>query len=166
MVNLKSGVILALFFSLATIIGCGDGGKNTNGPVSSSAVNSASSSGNSAKTNEEELGVLVNVPYETEDIVWKEDAAKKRIIAVMRFSTPDSNKIVAEAEKYGQPQPVEIAVETWFPDELTAQGETSGDSALKGVAFPANSFFLEPYTNGRITRIEGGDYFVLELSAK
>ena len=166
MVNFKSGVILALFFSTTILIACGNGAKNTNAPGSSSLANSNSASANSARTNVEELGLLVNVPYETEDIVWKEDAARRKIIAVMRFSPADANKIVAEAETFAQPQNVEIAVETWFPDELTAQSETSGDSALKGLAYSANSFILEPYTNGRITRIEGGDYFVLELSAK
>ena len=84
----------------------------------------------------------------------------------MRFSSADSDKIVAEASKNGSPQNAEIAVENWFPDELVAQGEMSGDNALKGLAYPANAFFLEPYTSGRITRIEGGDYFVLELIAK
>ncbi len=166
MANSKSGVILALFFPLVMLVSCGDKGKNVNAPGISLEPNGVASSSNSARTNVEELGLLVSVPYETEDIVWKEDAAKKRIIAVMRFSTADSNKIVAEAERSGQGQTVEIAAETWFPDELTAQSETSGDSALKGIAYPANAFFLEPYSNGRITRIEGGDYFVLELSAK
>lgn len=166
MINFKYGVILALFLSAATLTACVSGTRNENLPPSTSVANTATANANSAKTNVEELGLLVNVPYLTEDIVWKEDAAKKKIIAVMRFSTADANKIVAEAEKNGAAQTVEIAVENWFPDELTAQGEMSGDNALKGLAYSANAFFLEPYTAGRITRIEGGDYFVLELSAK
>ena len=166
MINLKSGVILALFLSAATLIACVDGNKNANIPGSASVGNSSAATADQPITNAEELGLLINVPYQTEDIVWKEDAARKRIIAVMRFLPEESNRIVVEAEKAGPPQNAEIALENWFPDELTAQGEMSGDSALKGLAYPANVFFLEPYTAGRITRIEGGDYVVLELSAK
>ena len=166
MVYFKYGVILALFLSAATLTACVDGTKNANAPGPSSPANNSAAIANSPNTNVEELGMLVNIPYQTEDIVWKEDGAKKRLIAVIRFSPADSNKIVTEAEKNGPPTNTEIAVENWFPDELTAQGEMSGDSTLKGLAYPANAFFLEPYTAGRITRIEGGDYFVLELSTK
>jgi len=45
-------------------------------------------------------------------------------------------------------------------------GELSGDDSLKGLAYSADSFFQEPYTSGRVIRIDGTDYFVLELSAK
>lgn len=166
MVNFKYGVILALFLSAATLTACVGGSGNANLPASTSTANGPAANANAAKTNVEELGLLVNVPYQPEDIVWKEDSAKKRIVAVMRFSTADSDKIVEEASKSGAVNSVEIAVESWFPDELVAQGEMSGDSALKGFAYPANAFFLAPYTVGKITRIEGSDYFVLELSAQ
>lgn len=166
MMNIKSGVILALFLSTASLLACVGGNKNANVPPTTTASNSPGANANSAKTNVEELGLFVNVPYETEDIVWKEDTANKKVIAVLRFSPLDANKIVAEAEKNGPPQNVSIAVENWYPDELTAQSEISGDSTLKGLAYPANTFYLAPYTTGRITRIEASDYFVLELSAK
>ena len=156
-------VILALFLIAVLLSACGGRtDKNTNVNVS----NNSSEMVNTAKTNVEELGLLVSVPYEPEDIAWKEDTANKKVIAVLRFSPADANKIVTEAEKTGAPENLSVAVETWFPDELTAQSDMSGDSALKGVAYPANAFFQEPYTSGKIIRIEGGDYFVLELSAK
>ena len=154
-----------MILSIGSIAGCTGGNRNANVPPAASASNTAENA-NTAKTNVEELGLLVNVPYETEDIVWNEDAAHKKLIAVLRFSPEDSRKLIVEVEKSGQPQNVSIAVENWFPNELTAQSEMSGDSALKGLAYPANIFFQEPYSTGRITRIEGGDYFVLELAAK
>ena len=80
----------------------------------------------------------------------------------MRLSPSDANKLVAETGAAGTPES-SIAVESWFPDELIAQSEMSGDSALKGVSYPANAFVQEPYTVGKITRIEGTDYFILEL---
>lgn len=162
---LRAGVILAPFLCAACLSACVGGNKNANTRPATATSNSLTENANSAKTNVEELGLLVNVPYETEDIVWKEDAAHKKIIAVLRFSPADSAKLVAEAAKTGGPQNVSIAVETWFPDELTAQSDMSGDSLLKGLAYPANAFYQERYNEGRITRIEGGDYFVLELSA-
>ncbi len=118
------------------------------------------------KTNAEELGMLINLPYEVEDIVWEQDAAKRKITAILRFSTEDADKLAAEAEKFGPGRAITTSVETWYPDELIAQGEMSGDSTLKGTAFPANAFFQEPYAVGRITRVEGGDYFILEVSSK
>lgn len=162
----RGRVVLALCLIAASLSACGGGNKNVNANSPANTSNSAVENANTAKTNVEELGLLVNVPYETEDIAWKEDASRKKLIAVLRFSPDDSKKLVAEAAKSGVPENVSVAVETWFPGELTAQSDMSGDSALKGVAYPANIFFQEPYTAGRITRIEGGDYFVLELAAK
>ena len=158
--------ILALLLSSALLPACGGDTKNANAVLAANAANANSANANSARTNVEELALLVNVPYETEDIVWKEDAAHKKVKAVLRFSPDDSKKIVAEAGKFGPSQDITVETEVWFPDELTAQSDMSGDSELKGTSYPANAFFQEPYTTGRIIHIEGGDYFVIEMSAK
>ena len=144
--------------------GCGGGNKNAN--LATTVANGTLENANSAKTNVEELGLLINVPYEAEDIVWKETANHKQIIAVLRFSAEDANKIVTEAAPRRAPQNVTLSSEPWFPAELIAQSEMSGDDSLKGLAYAAASFYQEPYTSGRIVRIEGTDYFILELSAK
>ncbi len=160
----RTALIVSLAFGLTLHLGCVGGDQNANGrPIG--AANSGSSPVNVAKTNVEELTLLVNVPYETEDVVWKEDPAGKKVVAVMLFSPADADAIVAEAGKFGPPQQVSVAVETWYPSELIAQGEMSGDNALKGISYPANSFFQPPYSTGRIARIEGLPYFVLEVSA-
>jgi hypothetical protein len=106
------------------------------------------------------------VPYEAEDVAWKLSADRKKVLAVLRFSPADSDKIVAEAVSFGAPSNVAVAAESWFPDELIAQSDASGDSSLKGLSYPANKFFLEPYSSGRVTRVDQTDYFVLELTAK
>ena len=121
---------------------------------------------NAPKTNVEELGLLVNIPYEAEDIVWKGGLQQKKVLAVLRFSTEDSKKLIADAEKVGVGEAASIAVETWFPDELTAQGDMSGDGMLKGSTYQATTFYQEPFISGKVTRIEGTDYFVLEMTAK
>lgn len=161
---LPAGPILAFFLFVASFTACVDGNNNNNARATANAANRAAENSNDPRTNVEELSLLVTVPYEAEDIVWKEDAVSKKVTAVLRFSPGDANKIVVQAQRYGAPQNVSMAVETWFPSELIAQGEMSGDSALKGLAYNANDFYLAPYTIGTITRIEGSDYFVLEVS--
>lgn len=164
MTFVKATAILALFSCAALSLGCsGNGNKPVN---SKTAANSANENTNTTRTNVEELGLIVNVPYEAEDVAWKEDAAHKKVIAVLRFSPADSAKLVAEAEKIKPAEATNISSESWFPAELIAQSEISGDDNLKGQSYAANQFFQEPYTNGRIVRIETTDYFVLELSAK
>lgn len=124
-------------------------------------------SSNSARTNIEELGLLINIPaYEAEDIVWKEDPSQKRLVAVFRFSHDDSTKLIEATASSDTPRVVNVAVEAWFPDELIAQGDMSGDSGLRGTAYPATAFYQPPYTSGSLVRIESTDYFVLELTSK
>ncbi len=162
----KTAAILSLFTAVALSFGCGEG---TNSNVMKSnrpgpAANGAEKP-NSPRTNVEELGLHVKVAYEVEDVVWIENPGKRSLMAVLRFSPADAAKVVGEASQFGQPQAGSISPESWFPDELIAQAEMSGDRVLKGQVYPANSFLQEPYVTGKLTRIEGTDYFVLEASA-
>jgi hypothetical protein len=161
-------VVLSLCILPFLLQACGGGGdnRNINTSPAATAPSSNSENSNTAKTNVEELGIFINVPYEAIDVVWKEYPASKQVVAVLRFSPEDANKIVTEAAKLGPPQSVSVATQAWFPDELIAQSDMSGDSALKGLSYRADAFYQEPYTNGKMTRIEGSDYFVLEMSAK
>jgi hypothetical protein len=154
------GFTAFLILALSLMAGCG--GQESN----SGATNRPNrpSDSNPPKTNVEELGVIVKIPYETEDIVWKNYSEAKRIVAVLRFSSANANKIVTEAG--GTPEGKSVPVETWFPAELTAQSEMSGDNALKGIAYPATAFYQEPFVAGKVTRIDGTDYFILDLTAK
>ena len=160
--RMRSFAALSVLLTALISFSCVAGNQNANSNTNTIAVPAA----NAAKTNIEELGLYVKVPYETEDIVWKEFPANKRLTAALRFSSADANKLVEEARGFGPVENVSLPVEPWFPDELIAQGEMSGDSALRGQAYVANSFFQEPYTAGRVIRIEGTDYFILEVSAK
>jgi hypothetical protein len=164
MATSAGGTIITLFLSAFILSACGNGPGNAN--ISQVSNSSANSNTNSAKSNVEELSLLVRVPYEAEDIVWKQDPGTRHIVAVFRFSAEDADRLVAEASAVGPGRGLAIPVETWYPEELIAQGEMSGDSTLKGTAYPANAFFQEPYETGRITRVEGTDYFVLEVSTK
>lgn len=166
MSNFRAGAILSLFFVPVIFTACSGSSNSDNKTRPTIAANSSALNANTAKTNVEELGLLVRVSYEVEDVVWKENSNKKSLIAVFRFSPADAEKVVAEATQFGQSQPNTISPETWFPSELIAQSEMSGDNALKGLAYPANGFLQESYSSGKLTRIEGTDYFVLEATAK
>ncbi len=132
----------------------------------SNAVNSTTNTSREPRTNAEELGLIVNLPYESDEAIWKEDAARKKVTAVLRFSPDVAKTIVGQAEKVRPPLDVQIPAESWFPAELVAQSQMSGDANLKGKAYAAKDFYMEPYTDGTITRVDGTDYFVLELTRK
>ncbi len=158
-------VILSSFLLLSSLQGCGGVSDNAIRPAAN-AANSNSEKTISTKTNVEELGMLVNIPYEAEESVWRDYASQKKLIAVLKFSAADSDKLVAAATRVRAPESVTIQSEPWFPDELIAQGGLSGDVTLKGSSYAANAFFQDSFNDGRIIRVEGTTYFVLELSAK
>ncbi len=148
-----------------TLISCGGQGSSNNSNTAANA-NSNKDASAAPKTNVEELGMLVNVPYEAEESVWKTDASGKKLIAVLRFSAADSEKLVADSTKFSKPEEVTVQSEAWFPDELVAQGDLSGDDTLKGISYGANAFFQDAFNEGRIIRVTGTNYFVLEMSSK
>ena len=162
----RFAAILALTIVGAFVISCGDPSGNSSNSGTNVAPDQSNANANAAGTNAEELGVIINVPYEAEDVVWKQSPDRKSVLAVFRFSPADSDKVVADAKGFGPESNNAISAESWFPDELIAQSDASGDSSLKGMSYPANRFFLEPFTQGTITRIEETDYFVLELRSK
>ena len=158
-------LIVGFLLCSAVLSSCGGPGTNSK-PSSTAAVNASAENSNASKTNVEELSLLINVLFEPEDIVWKEDKAHKALIAVLRFSADDANKLVADAAVRRAPQPVTLNSSSWFPAELIAQSDMSGDESLHGMAYAADAFYQDPFTSGRLVRIDGTDYFVLELSSK
>jgi len=162
----KSHLVSAI--TLITVIGwlcsCGGPARNMNAGAAANSV--PGETANTAKTNVEELSLLVNVPYETDDVVWKEDPAHRKVVAILHFSKVDADKLVADATSRQAPKSVMLPSESWFPAELIAQSEMSGDNGLKGMEYSADAFYMEPYSAGRIVRVERTDYFVLQLSAR
>ncbi len=124
-----------------------------------------------AKDDIEELGKIIKLPFVPEEATYTEinlndnnSAAKNRkLVAVLKFSAQSANQIVAQAEKYNPPAPADIDAENWFPPELVAKSQETGDEFLKGAAYAANDFLQSPYINGRLTRINDTNYFVLEF---
>ena len=131
-----------------------------------------------AQDDVEELGKIIKLPFAPVEATYIETnlndknsdsrmAApdKKKLVAVLKFSAGDANQIVAQAEKYAPSAPLDVDAENWFPPELIAKSQETGDEFLKGISFAANDFLQSPYLNGRLTRINDTDYFVLELSS-
>lgn len=166
MTLLKIATIFGLTVCVFPMISCSVNSPKNANSLASARSDQSNSNGGAVGSNVEELALIVKVPYDAEDLVWKDFPAQKRIIAVMRLSPADSARLIADAEKIKAPEAATISSETWFPAELIAQADMSGGDELKGMAYAADQFFLEPYSKGRIIKIENTDYFELELSAK
>lgn len=147
-----------------------------NGNTSSPASQAANANvANQIKDDTDEFEMLVALPFHPDEVVWREDDfpangaspnAVKKITAVIRLKKEDSAKVVAQAEKLRPPTPEVLTPERWFPAELIAQSQVSGDDTLKGTSYGANDFFTGPYTDGKLIRVNETDYFLLELFAK
>jgi hypothetical protein len=163
----KSVVILALFLAQLSMFGCGGNADSSNTSETSSSRNNTNAvTANKANDKAEELGMLINFSLEPEDLAWKADDKKKSIVAVMRLAPEDVKKLADGLAAKSPGTPREISTEEWFPAELIAQGESGGGSSVAGTSFPAAEFYQPPYNEGTVTRINGTDFFVIELFSK
>jgi hypothetical protein len=157
--------IVSLIFLAQLLSACSGNAGNTNTSQPNSNQNRNTVSANDKA---EELGMLVVLPIEPEETVWREDPGEgnaKKLTAVLKYPVADAAKLSTLIEK-SPPLSASINTETWFPAELIAQSDLSGDDTLKGDSFAAVDFYQAPYSEGTITRIEGTNYFILELHAK
>lgn len=168
---------------LTTILICASCGmkveSNQNSAASGDSQNVTQN--NRVKDDLVELNRVINLPFEPVEVVWQEDnpahknaknqsiasseKSEKRIVAVLQFTSEDSARLVAQAEKYAPAKSAVIDAESWFPVELIAQSQLSGDETLKGNSYAADDFFLAPFTNGTLTRIDNTNFFVLEIAS-
>ena len=156
-------VLLTPLIFVPALTNCSSPGSNN--AASNTAANSTNSAASGPLDNVEELGMLVNLPVQPDEVAWKEDPATKQLTAVLRFSSENAARMADEISKNGQPTSETLPVETWYPAELIAQGELTGESTVKGRSFPAEPFLNPPYTKGRISQVENTDYFILQISS-
>jgi hypothetical protein len=139
------------------------------GNVASTNSNANANANASKKANDnlEELGMLIKLIDEPEDVLWRDEpiADGRKLTAVILYLPASTDKIIADAEKHGTPADVSIEPADWYPKELISQSELSG-GPLQAKQYPANDFFQAPYSAGRLIRIEGTDYIIVELSTK
>jgi hypothetical protein len=105
--------------------------------------------------------------------VWKETAPDpstspdttltKRMIAVLLFTRENAAKLSEGLGRSHPPIAESLDPDSWYPAELIAQSNVRGDGKLSGQSYAADEFLQPPYTQGKITRIENTDYFILEL---
>jgi hypothetical protein len=144
---------------------------NQNGNLAQTNANQNGEKNNSSavKDDIEELGKIIKLPVMPEETTWREDSTiappGKKLTAVVKFSAENA----AAVSRTGSNKPTtvtDIDAETWFPAELIAKSQLSGDESLKGVSFPADDFLQAPYNQGKITRINDTNYFVFEFLGK
>ena len=154
-------IILLAFEILPSCSGPNANNNMANAPV----TNSPQAAQSGPKDNIEELGMLVRLPFVPEEVAWEEKPEQKKMTAVLRFSPENAAKMSAEVAKNGQATTDTLTVESWYPNELLAQSELTGESTVKGESYPAEPFLNPPYTKGKITRVENTDYFILQISS-
>ncbi len=165
--NLICGFFLSIFLFSACVNNETD--KNANLSANQTA-NYANDNKIPPKDDVEELERIIKLSLHPEEATWRETdlnapKGEMKLTAVLKFLSEDANKITAQAEKYKPVVASDIDAEDWFPAELIAQSQLSGDGNLKGKSYAANDFLHTPYTNGKITHIDDTDYFVLELTS-
>lgn len=171
--------LFALIFVGQIFIACRtDENQNGNLKNSNQTANSqiTSENANFVKDNVEELELTIKLPIHPEEALWREDKTEvqsnsaarigKKLTAVLKFTAEDAAKIVAQSETYRPATPAQIETESWFPAELIAQSELSGNETLKGNSYAANDFLQPPFSNGKLTRLDDSNYFILELLAE
>ncbi len=112
------------------------------------------------------LGERVKLPFEPDDVKWQEETFEngKKITAVIKFYREDIDKLLTMLEKVEVNEAVGIEPEEWFPDEIKAQAEQTGDATMRGTYYKTTTFQQEPFTKGTLVRITNTDYFILYLS--
>ncbi len=176
MLGKRNSLILALILSIQILTGCGGSDSNTNESNSNERKNTAAApepEREGVKDNSDELSALIKLPFQPEDVVWKEFVSDKpggqqgkRLLAVFQLTAEDSKKLVDRAAKIKPGTPVSLPSEKWFPTELVTQSEIGGEQGIQAMSYPADEFFLPPYTEGTLSRVDNTDFFVLELFAK
>ena len=162
------------------LVGCNAGENQYDASQGSSANQSVNArvyneNANSVRDTVEELELTIKLPAHPEEVLWREDKsgdsnntapASKKLTAILKFTAEDAAKIVAQAETHQPATHAQIETEIWFPAELKAQSELSGNETLRGNSYAAKDFLQPPYEAGKLTRLENSNYFVLELSSK
>ncbi|MDM7923935.1 MAG: hypothetical protein QUS14_16695 [Pyrinomonadaceae bacterium] len=159
--------ILSLFLTLQLATSCSGTAGNTNTAIANGDANENSNAARSVNDKPEELGMLITLPFEPTEAIWREypnseNAAERKLKAVMRFEPADANKLAEESAKAKPPVNTELESDEWFPEELIAQSDMNEGSKLRGQEFAADAMLLPPFTRGRLVRIENTDYFILE----
>ena len=143
----------------------------TNGDQQNAAnTNGANISNAQTATNDdvEELRSSMQIPFEPEEAVWRivsDKNGRKQLTAVLRLKPEDFKTLSAKASAAGPGRQIQASVEQWFPAELRAMSETTGEMTVPATSYPANEFFQAPFNSGTVTLINDTDYVIVELQS-
>ncbi len=162
-------------FSMIVFNGCAGNVSLSNASANSANIAPAVNSNinNPVKDDFADFKQYVNLAAEPDEIVWREEKIgasdneinnKRKIVAVLRFLPEDTPKINEKFAANGNGKPSVIETEDWYPAELIAQSQISGDETIKGITFSPGNLAQTPFTTASVTRIENSDYFIFELS--
>ena len=159
--------ILGFLLTIIFLNACsGDKNSNSNAAAPNANQSNAQNVETIVQDDVENLAKIVRLPFTPEEVTYSEvNQNDKKLVAVLKFSTADAAVIAANAEKYHSPAASDIDAEMWFPPELIAKSQETGDEVLKGIEYAANDFLQSPYKSGKLTRIADTNYFVLELTS-
>lgn len=169
----SAGFLILIFASFFVACG-GSGNSNANQTAANNQVNSGDANSNAPSEDLMELINKVRLPELPEENVWREEIsgdqttggkARRKITVVLKYTPEGSARLVSLIAARQPVAEAEIGTEDWFPEELIAQSQISGNESLKVDSYAANDFFNEPYSQGKLSRVRGTGYFILELSA-
>jgi hypothetical protein len=159
---MKHFVCILLLFALLSFTACNEEiEKNTTNRESSNTPPQKQIGETSDDS--DDLAEFISLPFIPEDVTWQQIEVQggKKIFAVIRFETKDTPLVLAQSQAG---EKAELAAERWFPQELTAQSDISGDQVLHGTIYATNVFYKNPFNKGRVVKLDGSDYFIVELT--
>ncbi len=156
-----------IFFATTFISGC----ENPLKPTQNEAIQKPIITISETKDDIDEFEKIARLPFYPEDVIWQETTIEnsptgngKKIRAIFLFKQEDYDKLMAQADKQKPLGNLELEAEKWFPDELVARSDYSGDRILKGITYPVESFLAEPYKKGVFMKVDGTEFFILDIS--
>jgi len=170
MIFLNRSLLVALTIILFLSASCSLNRSSNDNPQL--AANANSTSGNATDVSKspnddiEDLRANINVQFEPEEVSWRivtNPKGGERLIAVFRLSAADAAAFAARSGAKGSHNSTDVGVENWFPPELKAMGETTGESTINGVSIPVNEFLRAPFNEGQAYVIPDSDYLIVEL---
>jgi hypothetical protein len=172
-------ILLALVFAALLTACTATDSENANAAAPNTAAQKNEADANLTKDDVDEFETMVKLPFHPEEALWREEPlgkkdgdqrvpgpTDKKLTAVVKFTREHAEKITEQAARQKPGAPVTMNAENWFPAELIALTQMSGDETLKGTTYAAADFYQPPYLDGKLTRIENSNYFVLELFSK
>ncbi len=160
---MKHFVCIFTLFAVLGFAACNEEIENNNG--TNKPASNVQSQKIIGETNDDvdDLAEVIKLPLLPEDVTWQQYEVQngKKVIAIIRFTPEDTAAILGQSQAG---EKTELSAERWFPQELIAQSDVSGDKVLHGTIYNSNAFYKDAFNKGRIIKFDGSEYFIVELT--